>query len=293
MAQESGLIDDIVYIIKIIICSVYGKIIIAVILLLILLSLLSTILITTTVNFNERIIAIRLGKIRKIYSSGIVFILCPFTVLHRVYVNDVLLNMPKQNALTIDHVNIHIEAFLGYRIVDKESEIVKVLKINNIDEYIKFSTLSIFRALCAQMTMMEIFKSRETLKKQTLDNLNDDLSNYGIKIFKVEINNITTDKEVTDALNAQISTNIEKKNIITKTEAEVESMQLIMKSFDSYTESQILILLAREYIDMLSKNKNNIVMSTCSDVTSMQTLLSGQKIFSKLENNDKNKNAKR
>lgn len=206
----------------------------------------------------------RLGRYRGKLSPGVNFIV---PLLDSLVVEDTLreqvFDIKPRSATTRDNVNVKVDAVIYWRILDLEKTFYAIEEIDTALEELVVTTL---RAEIGKMELQETFSSRETINKALLNVLDEATEPWGVKVNRVEVQEIQIPEEVEESMRREQAAQIEKRAEILKAEGKktasileaegnVKSMQMIAQAFDGHlSRSEILkFLLAQRYVDANQK----------------------------------------
>ncbi len=181
----------------------------------------------------------RLGKYHSTLAPGINIII-PFidrpktmVVMRRGayrYVNSIDLreqvyDFDKQNVITKDNVQTEINALLYFQIVDPFKAVYEISNLPNAIEKLTQTTL---RNIIGELELDETLTSRDTINTRLRAVLDDATNKWGIKVNRVELQDITPPQTVLQAMEKQMQAERNKRAEILTSEGEKASA--ILKS---------------------------------------------------------------
>ncbi len=131
----------------------------------------------------------------------------------------------KQNVITKDNVQTEINALLYFQIVDPFKA---VYEINNLPNAIEKLTQTTLRNIIGEMELDETLTSRDTINNKLRSVLDDATNKWGIKVNRVELQDINPPKSVLQAMEKQMQAERNKRAEILNSEGEKQSA--ILKS---------------------------------------------------------------
>ena len=188
---------------------------------------------------SETKIIERLGKYYSTLQPGINVII-PFidkakemVALHRgryVFTNTIDLreqvyDFDRQNVITKDNIQMEINALLYFQIVDPFKS---VYEINNLPNAIEKLTQTTLRNIIGELELDETLTSRDTINTKLREVLDDATDKWGVKVNRVELQDITPPASVLQAMEKQMQAERNKRAAILTSEGEKQS--LILKS---------------------------------------------------------------
>lgn len=131
----------------------------------------------------------------------------------------------KQNVITKDNVQTEINALLYFQIVDPFKA---VYEINNLPNAIEKLTQTTLRNIIGEMELDETLTSRDTINTKLRAVLDDATNKWGIKVNRVELQDINPPVSVLQAMEKQMQAERNKRAEILNSEGEKQSA--ILKS---------------------------------------------------------------
>ncbi len=154
------------------------------------------------VDRAKEIVVMRAG--RYVYSNSI-------DLREQVY------DFPKQNVITKDNVQTEINALLYFQIVDPFKA---VYEINNLPNAIEKLTQTTLRNIIGELELDETLTSRDTINTKLRSVLDDATNKWGIKVNRVELQDITPPESVLTAMEKQMQAERNKRATILTSEGQ-------------------------------------------------------------------------
>ncbi|MFA7116797.1 MAG: SPFH domain-containing protein [Bacteroidales bacterium] len=196
----------------------------------------------------EVVVIERLGKYHRTLSSGINIIwpiidrpreICArkmktnyegnqyaiHTYIGRVDMREQVYDFPKQNVITRDNVQTEINALLYFQIMDPMKAIYEINDLPNAIEKLTQTTL---RNVIGELELDETLTSRDTINAKLRTVLDDATNKWGVKVNRVELQDITPPDSVREAMERQMRAERTKRSDILTAEGEKKAM--ILKS---------------------------------------------------------------
>jgi regulator of protease activity HflC (stomatin/prohibitin superfamily) len=160
----------------------------------------------------------RLGKFHGTLSPGLNIII-PYidTVAYKVTTKDIVLDIPSQEVITRDNAVIIANAVAYLNIVSPEKAVYGVT-----DYIIAIQTLvqTSLRSIVGEMDLDDALSSRDMIKAKLKAAISDDISDWGITLKTVEIQDITPSKTMQTAMEEQAAAERGRRATITRAEGE-------------------------------------------------------------------------
>ncbi|WP_252107108.1 MULTISPECIES: SPFH domain-containing protein [unclassified Halomonas] len=208
------------------------------------------------VRQSEVMVVERLGSFHRVLESGINVII-PFieqpraiTMLRyrklgdeyqaittdeiRIDRRETVMDFPGQPVVTTDNVTVRINGALYFQIIDPKRAVYEVENMSQAVEVLAKTTL---RSVVGKMELDKLFESRAEVNNEIQAAMEEPASKWGVKISRVEVQDIAMPEEVESAMRLQMAA--ERKRRATVTEAEGEKSAAIAMA-QGQRESAIL-----------------------------------------------------
>ncbi len=163
----------------------------------------------------------RLGKYHKIADAGLTIIV-PFIdhVRSVVSLKQQTMDIPPQGVITKDNVTITIDTVVFYKITDPAKAVYEIQSLKKGIEYLAITTI---RDIVGKMDLDATFSSRDAINDQLRMILDEATDQWGCKIDRVEIKDITPPADIRDAMEKQMNAERNKRALILQAEGERQS----------------------------------------------------------------------
>ena len=163
----------------------------------------------------------RLGKYSTTLGAGF-HILIPFldNVAYKRSLKEEVLDIASQDCITTDNVSVAVDGVLYLQVVDSK------LSAYGIDDYrIAASQLAqtSLRSVIGKIELDRTFEERESLNQRVVSAIDEAAQNWGVKVLRYEIKDITPPKTVMDAMEKQMKAEREKRASIATSEGDRQS----------------------------------------------------------------------
>ena len=163
----------------------------------------------------------RLGKYRQSLSAGF-HILLPFIdkVAYKRSLKEEVMDIPSQDCITTDNVTVSVDGILYIQVVDSK------LSAYGIDDY-KFAAGQLaqtsLRSVIGKIELDRTFEERDSLNQQVVAAIDEAAQNWGVKVLRYEIKDITPPQSVMESMEKQMRAEREKRAAIATSEGERQS----------------------------------------------------------------------
>lgn len=141
----------------------------------------------------------------------------------RIDLREQVYDFPEQNVITKDNVTTRINALLYFQIVDP---VKAVYEIDNLPNAIEKLTQTTLRNVIGELELDETLTSRDTINAKLRAVLDEATNKWGVKINRVELQDITPPDSVKNAMEQQMQAERERRAKILKAEGEKASVIL-------------------------------------------------------------------
>ena len=160
----------------------------------------------------------RLGKFNKSMGAGF-HMLIPFldSISYKRSLKEEVMDIPSQDCITTDNVSVSIDGVLYLKVIDSK------LSAYGIDNYrVAASQLAqtSLRSVIGKIELDRTFEERESLNQQVVAAIDEASQNWGVKVLRYEIKDITPPKSVMDAMEKQMKAEREKRAAIATSEGD-------------------------------------------------------------------------
>lgn len=135
--------------------------------------------------------------------------------MDRIDLRETVYDFPRQNVITSDNVGIEINALLYFQITDP---IKAVYEISNLPDAIEKLTQTTLRNIIGELTLDETLVSRDTINRKLRAILDEATDKWGVKINRVELQDISPPQDVRLAMEKQMKAERDKRATILEAE---------------------------------------------------------------------------
>ncbi len=158
----------------------------------------------------------RLGKYSSTLAPGLNFIV-PFVdrVAHKHSLKEIPLDVPSQVCITRDNTQLQVDGILFFQVTDamrasygSSNYVVAVTQLAQ-------TTL---RSVIGRLELDKTFEERDMINAQVVAAIDEAALNWGVKVLRYEIKDLTPPAEILHAMQAQITAEREKRALIAASE---------------------------------------------------------------------------
>ena len=163
----------------------------------------------------------RLGKFHKVADAGLTIII-PFVdrVRSVVSLKQQTMDVPPQGVITKDNVTITIDTVVFYKVTDPAKAVYEIQSLKKGIEYLAITTI---RDIVGKMDLDSTFSSRDAINDKLRVILDEATDQWGCKVDRVEIKDITPPADIRDAMEKQMNAERNKRAQILQAEGERQS----------------------------------------------------------------------
>ncbi len=158
----------------------------------------------------------RLGKFDRILPPGAGFIV-PFIerIAYQHSLKEIPLDVPSQVCITRDNTQLQVDGVLFFQITDPMR--ASYGSSNYISAITQLSQTTL-RSVIGKMELDRTFEERETINTTVVTALDEAALNWGVKVLRYEIKDLTPPNEILRSMQAQITAEREKRALVAASE---------------------------------------------------------------------------
>ena len=158
----------------------------------------------------------RLGKFHAVLEPGLNLII-PFMdrVAYMHNLREVPLDVPEQVCITRDNTQLGVDGIIYYQVMDPR--MASYGSSNYIMAIVQLAQTSL-RSEIGKMELDRTFEERDSINAHVVNALDEAATNWGVKVLRYEIKDLTPPAEILRAMQAQITAEREKRALIAASE---------------------------------------------------------------------------
>jgi len=166
----------------------------------------------------------RLGKYHSTLNPGLNIII-PYidSVAYKVTTKDIVLDIPSQEVITRDNAVIVANAVAYINIVSPEKAVYGVESYTVAIQTLVQTTL---RSIVGEMSLDDALSSRDLIKSKLKTSISDDISDWGITLKTVEIQDINPSGTMQQAMEEQAAAERARRATVTRAEGDKQAQIL-------------------------------------------------------------------
>jgi len=168
----------------------------------------------------ERIVIFRLGHSQGSRGPGIVFLIPFIDRGVKVDLREQVREIPHQTSITQDNAAISVDFIWYYKVLDPTATVLQVGHFETAAQGMATTTL---RAVIGGITLDDVLSKREHINTLLRTRLDEVTERWGVKVTNVEIREITPPREISDAMNRQMSAERNRRALVTESTGQREA----------------------------------------------------------------------
>ena len=211
------------------------------------------------INEYERGVVLRLGRLTNLKGPGVRLIL-PFGVdrLIKIDLRTVTLEVPPQEAITLDNVTVKVLAVVYFQVVHPQSAVTKVQNYYNATSQIAQSTL---RSVLGQSSLHDLLAERAKTSATLQKFIDDQTEPWGIKVTAVEIKDVELPQSMQRAMARQAEAERERQAKIIHAQGEFDSAAKLTEAAGLIaTEPGALQLRYLQTLSEIGTEQNSVIV---------------------------------
>jgi len=229
----------------------------------------------------------RLGKFNTSLNPGLNFLI-PYIdkVAFKVTTKDIVLDIPSQEVITKDNAVLVTNAVAYINIVSPEKA---VYGVENYVIAIQTLVQTSLRSIIGEMTLDEALSSRDHIKSKLKEAISDDISDWGITLKTVEIQDINPSTTMQQAMEEQAAAERARRATVTRADGDKQAVILTAEGAleASKREAEAQVILAEA-----SKRAISLVTEAIGEKELPVIYLLGEKYISSLQELSSSDNSK-
>ena len=158
----------------------------------------------------------RLGRFHAVLAPGLNFVI-PFVdrVAYKHDLREIPFDVPSQICITKDNTQLQVDGILYFQVTDPR---LASYGSSNFQVAITQLAQTTLRSVIGRMELDRTFEEREHINGLVVAALDQAAANWGVKVLRYEIKDLTPPKEILHAMQAQITAEREKRAVIATSE---------------------------------------------------------------------------
>ncbi|HVK94451.1 MAG TPA: stomatin-like protein [Noviherbaspirillum sp.] len=158
----------------------------------------------------------RLGKYHATLGPGLTIVL-PFIdrIAYKHSLKEIPLDVPSQVCITKDNTQLQVDGILYFQVTDPMRA---SYGSSNYVFAITQMAQTTLRSVIGRMELDKTFEEREHINRSIVDAIDESAANWGVKVMRYEIKDLTPPKEILHAMQQQITAEREKRALIAASE---------------------------------------------------------------------------
>ncbi len=217
------------------------------------------------ISTSDKAVVERLGIYKRTLNPGLQFI---WPVVEKIVYYDTtrerLLDIEPQEVITKDQITLKINAAVFWKIVDIKQYYYNV-EISRIEVLISNLVLTTLRAEIGLMSLEELLSKIKQLNTRLLQDLAESTNSWGVKIIRVDLQNITPPKSLQEAMERKRVAESRKQAEISQAQGQAQSIRVLAEVLGMQPNSAEFInfLLKKQYVEanqLLSQSPNSKII---------------------------------
>ncbi|MFN2195983.1 MAG: SPFH domain-containing protein [Anaerolineales bacterium] len=161
----------------------------------------------------QRLVVFRLGRAVGARGPGIIFLI-PFVDRSvNVDLREQVREIPHQTSITKDNASISVDFIWYYKVLDPMES---VLQVGNFEAAAQGMATTTLRAVIGGIQLDDVLSEREHINSMLRTRLDEVTERWGVKVTNVEIREIIPPREITDAMNRQMTAERIRRALVTE-----------------------------------------------------------------------------
>lgn len=212
------------------------------------------------INQGNEALVERLGRYHRKLMPGLNFIVPLLdTIVWEDTTREQVLDIDPQEAITKDNITLLVDAVMYWRILELQQTYYAV---EDISKALINLVITSLRSEIGRMELEQTYASRSQINQILLQQLDEATATWGVKVTRIEVQNITLPETVRESLELERAAESKKRAAISEAEGKkraaiseaegtVQSIELISNVLKSQHNTQAVLqyLVAQKYVD--------------------------------------------
>jgi regulator of protease activity HflC (stomatin/prohibitin superfamily) len=168
----------------------------------------------------QRLVVFRLGRCVGARGPGIVLLI---PIVDRGVIVDLreqVREIPHQTSITKDNAAISVDFIWYHKVLDPTES---VLQVGNFESAAQGMATTTLRAVIGSIPLDDVLSERETINNLLRTRLDEVTERWGVKVTNVEIREIIPPRDITDAMNRQMTAERNRRALVTESTGQREA----------------------------------------------------------------------
>ena len=208
----------------------------------------------------QRGVVLRLGRLREGVREPGLHVLVPFIDrMSRVSVQTVVLDIPKQGAITRDNVTVDVDAVVYFRVDDPVKAVI------NIQDYVQATSTvaqTSLRSVIGRAELDTLLSDRDQINTELRDVIDAPTEHWGIAIDRVEVKDIALPESMRRSMSAQAEAERERRARIISADGEFQASTKLSEAAGTMadTPGAMQLRLLQTVADVAAEKNSTLVM---------------------------------
>ncbi|MBN2146079.1 MAG: SPFH/Band 7/PHB domain protein [Anaerolineales bacterium] len=168
----------------------------------------------------QRLVVFRLGRCIGSKGPGIVILVPIIDRGVTVDLREQVREIPHQTSITKDNAAISVDFIWYYKVLDPTES---VLQVGNFEAAAQGMATTTLRAVIGGIPLDDVLSERETINNLLRTRLDEVTERWGVKVTNVEIREIIPPRDITDAMNRQMTAERNRRALVTESTGQREA----------------------------------------------------------------------
>lgn len=210
------------------------------------------------VNQYQRGVTFTMGRYTRTKMPGWRMVVPVFQMMKKVDIRVKAVDVPDQDAITLDNVSVRVNAVIYYKVSDAAKAIIEV---ENFFYAVSQLAQTTMRNVVGEVSLDELLSKREAISGRIQTIIDHASDPWGIKVEGVDLKDIVLPEEMKRTIAKQAEAEREKRAVIIKAEGEVIASENMAKAARMLaSETGALHLRTLQSINDISSDQSNTIV---------------------------------
>jgi regulator of protease activity HflC (stomatin/prohibitin superfamily) len=213
-----------------------------------------------TLKDYERAVIFRFGKVRRVGGPGWTFVFPLIEKPNLVTLRVETIDIPPQNVLTKDNIQLRIDGVLFISVENKKESIINsIVKVENYRKASTMYVVAVLRDIVGEFEITDVITNIEEINTRLKKALESVSKEWGIKVTSVEITDIKIPDDILSAMHEQKAAVQKKLAVYELAESEKAKILAVKDATDQLSDKTVIYYYLKALEKMAEGQSSKII----------------------------------
>ncbi|MHA2250725.1 MAG: slipin family protein [Candidatus Kariarchaeaceae archaeon] len=215
----------------------------------------------------ERVVIFRLGRFHAVKGPGLFWIFPGLDKSNLVGLRTQVIDVPRQEAITLDNVPAIVNAAIFYQVIDPAKAIIRVENYKYAVSQIAQTTL---RSVIGSVSLDELLSNRQKVNTEILKHLDVAIHDWGVDCSRVELKDLEVPDNMKRAMAKEAESERERRSRIILAQGELQAAQKLAEASQMMgTSGGIYLRLLQTIQEISTENSSTVILPFPAELTGL------------------------